>query len=138
MTKHQSFQSKPGKREPEFQPCQMVCMEHHNTYLYAEVVQMAEGKQICWVRPLALLERTLEDIPDRALEHTSKLYDLRQSSDLLLPSALFRNALDTEVIPLLSHLSDFIDAGETNQNAFAQARLNQLVKNVCLAHPELF
>lgn len=98
---------------------------------------MADGKQICWVRPLALIEETLECMEDTNSVHSSNLYDLRQSSDLLLPSALFRDALDTEAIPLLSQLSGLIDF-PVNEAQLSHDRLNQLVKNVCLAHPELF
>ncbi len=135
---HQSFRFQSRKKSnPEFQPYQIVCLEHGSTYLYAEVVQMADGKQICWVRPLALIEGTLERIQDTNSVHSSKLYDLRQSSDLLLPSALFRDALDTEAVPLLSQLSGSIDFPASEAQP-AQDRLTQLVKNVCLAHPELF
>lgn len=135
---HQSFQSRSGKKpNSEFQPYQIVCLEHESTYLYAEVVQMADGKQVCWVRPLVLIEGTLEGIHDTKSGHKSKLYDLRQSSDLLLPSALFRDALDTEAVPLLSHLSDLIDSS-INKTELPQDRLSQFVKSVCLAHPELF
>lgn len=134
----QPFESKFGN-EPDlkFQPYQIVCLEHDNTYLYAEVVQMADGKQVCWVRPVALVEGTLEWMQDPTLIHPSNLHDLRHSSDLLLPSALFRSALDTEVIPLLSYLSELTDAA-VSWAEFPQAQLNQLVKKVCLAHPELF
>ncbi len=115
----------------------MVCLEHGSTSLYAEVVQMAEGKQVCWVRPLVLVEGSLEELQDPTSPHSSSLHDLRHSSDLLLPSALFRRALDTEVIPLLSYLSDGANA-VMSQSEPPQAQLNQLVKQICLAHPELF
>jgi hypothetical protein len=135
---HQSFQPQStNKPDPEFQPYQIVCLEHGSTYLYAEVVQIADGKQVCWVRPLALLEGTLEWTQETEPVHSSNLHDLRQSSDLFLPTALFRDALDTEVMPLLSLLPDLVDSSIA-QAEFPQAQLNRLVKSVCLAHPELF
>ena len=135
---HQSLPSKfTNDLGPEFRPYQMVCLEHGSSYLYAEVVQMAAGKQVCWARPVVLIEGALEWTHDPTLIHPSNLHDLRQSSDLLLPSALFRSALDTEVIPLLAYLPEVIDSA-INQTELPQVQLNQLVKKICLAHPELF
>ncbi|UIE37160.1 hypothetical protein [Leptodesmis sichuanensis] len=128
--------------ESPFQPYQLVCLEHGGTYLYAEVVQMADGKQVCWVRPLVLVRGTLEWSQDSTLVPASSLYDLRHCSDLLLPSALFRSAFDTEVIPLLSHLAEVESSNlvniTLNTPESPQAQLHQLLKQVCLGHPELF
>ena len=32
---------------PNFQPSQIVCLEHGNTCLYAEVIQVLEERQMC-------------------------------------------------------------------------------------------
>lgn len=80
----------------DFQPRQIVCLEHQDSCLYAEVIQVVESRQIGWIRPLLLVEFV-------NFEHLSS-YDLRPSADLLWPIALFRPALDTEVMPLLVQL----------------------------------
>ncbi|MDX2228111.1 MAG: hypothetical protein NW220_00645 [Leptolyngbyaceae cyanobacterium bins.349] len=62
--------------------------------------------------------------------------DLRQGSDLLLPAALFRGALDTEVIPLIAKLTD-----QNTSEQFYSAnhlKLTQFIRQVCLAYPEVF
>jgi hypothetical protein len=84
---------------PNFQPCQIVCLDHENTRLYADVIQVVDSRQICWVRPLML---TI--VPDDNVNVLPTLYDLRQGADLVWPVTLFRPALDTEVIPLLMQL----------------------------------
>lgn len=80
----------------ELQPSQIVCLEDGGDRLYAEVIQIVKPRQLAWVRPLMLV------IAEPEL--SSSLYDLRQGSDLLWPAKLFRAALDTEVISLLSQL----------------------------------
>ncbi len=118
-----------------FQPSQIVCLEHDSSRLYAEVVQVAEPRQVCWVRPLALITGD----PAIAVESLlGELHDLRQGSDLLLPISLFRLAIDTEVMPVLAQLySDHPAAirktGQTNHQ-----HLSQFVRQVCLAHRSLF
>lgn len=99
----------------DFQPRQIVCLEHEGTRLYAEVIQVVESRQVCWVRPLLLVEfsnltqlpevtsgRTLTDCNHQSID--PPLYDLRPTADLLWPLSLFRPALDTEVLPLLVQL----------------------------------
>jgi hypothetical protein len=97
----------------EFQPSQIVCLEHQNIYLYSEVIQVISDRQLCWVRPLVLAiirdSLTIE-----------KILDLRFTSDLLWPINLFRPALDTEVIPLLSELDSPDYRAESIQNARQQ------------------
>jgi hypothetical protein len=97
----------------EFQPSQIVCLEHQNIYLYSEVVQVISDRQLCWVRPLvlAIIRDSLT---------TEKILDLRFTSDLLWPINLFRPALDTEVIPLLSELDSPDYRAESIQNARQQ------------------
>jgi len=134
----QSFQFKPANDSDfKFQPCQIVCLEHNSVRLYAEVVQMAEGRQVCWVRPLALIDSNGDWTEDSLQVNPSRIHDLRQSSDLLLPAALFRNALDTEVIPLIGQRPELINLLHKEVEHF-QAQLRDLIKSVCSAHPELF
>lgn len=117
-----------------FQPSQIVCLEHGSTRLYAEVVQVAEPRQVCWVRPLALV---LGD-PAIAVDVPLELYDLRQGSDLLLPIALFKVAIDTEVLPVLAHLYAENNAISSKTGQTNHQHLNQFVRQVCLAHRSLF
>ncbi|MBD2741788.1 hypothetical protein H6H02_09315 [Coleofasciculus sp. FACHB-1120] len=99
---------------PNFQPCQIVCLDHENTCLYADVIQVVDSRQICWVRPLML---TI--VPDNSGNVLPTLYDLRQGADLVWPVTLFRPALDTEVIPLLMQL-DAPDATADASDAHRQ------------------
>ncbi|NJK27922.1 MAG: hypothetical protein HC925_04525 [Coleofasciculaceae cyanobacterium SM2_3_26] len=107
----------------QFRPYQIVCLHHERTALYAEVIQVLVDRQLCWVRPIALVGDDTEQ-------------DLRQGSDLLLPTCLFEPALDTEVMSLLSQLevSDSILKfdGDRRQS------LHAFVRQICQAHPHLF
>lgn len=80
----------------QFYPSQIVCLEHQNYSLYSEVIQVILQRDSCWVRPLLLVFHS-DDVQD--------IFDVRCVSDLIFPFSFFRPALDTEVIPLLSHLS---------------------------------
>lgn len=118
---------------PAFAPHQIVRLSHQASCLYAEVVQVADARDLCWVRPLVLVESEGEQFdsdaiaqfiqapaaqddaacgaePDDAAQSIRQsgqsvcIYDLRQSADLLWPLCLFQAALDTEVAPLLTWL----------------------------------
>lgn len=121
-----------------FQPCQIVCLEHDRERLYAEVVQLIENRQICWVRPLGLAIA----LSDPSLLTSSAFgqvqwYDLRNGADLLLPAALFRSAFDTEVIPLVTgfYCSSTV---LTKLESGTHQRLSQFVQQVCQARPDVF
>ncbi|MBM0741596.1 hypothetical protein JOY44_08200 [Phormidium sp. CLA17] len=118
-----------------FQPSQIVCLEHGYSRLYAEVVQVAEPRQVCWVRPLALAVGDPTISVDNQL---ADLHDLRQGSDLLLPIALFRLAIDTEVIPVLTHLYAENSTVTSKTGQTKHQHLSQFVRQVCLAHRSLF
>ncbi len=91
---------------PNFQPSQIVCLEHGNTCLYAEVIQVLEARQMCWVRPLMLKvfssESECENNQD--VSERSRLWDLRDGADLVWPICLFMETIDTEFLQLLSEL----------------------------------
>lgn len=100
---------------------------------------MSERRQVCWVRPLAILVEAMVPAGFTGSQSNSQLHDLRLGADLLLPIALFRMALDTEVIPLLSRL--YTPGNESERNSVtltAHQILCQLVESLCLAHPEIF
>jgi hypothetical protein len=121
-----------------FEPAQIVCLSHNAVCLYGEVVQLVESTQICWVRPLVLTQSVEYSLRSLEFQRSAEklIRDLRGSSDLLLPAKLFRNALDTEVIPLLVELNQ-VDCSDAYQ-ATSRRVINQLIKDVCLTYPEAF
>ena len=120
-----------------FQPCEIVCLEWNSSYLYGEVVQTITDRQVCWVHPLALSVGSLNSLT--AEDESLVCYDLRESADLLLPTVLFRSAFDTEVLPLITqlHNSD-AEAHSAWSRRDVQHQVNQLIKQLCKAHPEAF
>lgn len=127
-------ESHPSAAMP-FQPCQIICLEHQTTRLFAEVVQVVEHRQICWARPLCLVTIEPED-PQAHWETPSQFYDLRSASDLLLPIRLFRMALDEEMIPLLGQL--YQDTRVEKITASGRQQMHQLVQDACQAAADLF
>lgn len=121
----------------QFQPHQIVYLEHETTRLYAEVIDVVVSRQICWVRPLMLVIAASDQnlLPFVNAESLS-LYNLRQSSDLLWPTSLFQPALDTEVIPLLVQ-HDCPDEQPTN-DLDARQQLNSFVRQVWQAYKSAF
>ena len=122
----------------QFQPRQIVCLEHENTRLYTEVIEVVTSRQVCWVRPLMLAVSPLEpdSLPTFWPEHLH-LYDLRQGADLLWPASLFRLALDTEVIPLLVQLDDPSKMQPANPSE-AHQQLSGFVRQVWQAYKSAF
>ncbi|WP_421655729.1 hypothetical protein [Leptothermofonsia sp. ETS-13] len=122
-----------------FQPCQIVCLEHETSRLYAEVIQIVESRQICWVRPLILaVDASLDSGQENATD-LSYCYDLRSGADLLYPLVLFRTVLDSEVIPLLAFLYNperELRNHPSNQSGHQQFR--QLIQKIWQAYPEAF
>lgn len=116
-----------------FQPNQIVCLEHEGTRLYAEVIQIVESRQMCWVRPLMLVVSSSDDYiqSDRSL-----FYDLRHDVDLVWPAVLFRSALDTEVIPLITHL--MASKTQTESTNLAHQQLQIFIRQVWQAYQSNF
>lgn len=111
----------------KFQPRQIVCLEHENTHLYAEIIEFVASRQVCWVRPLMLAVVLPEQIT---------LYDLRLGADLVWPASLFRPALDTEVIPLLVQLDD--PEAQLANSPDAHNQLSYFVREVWQAYKSAF
>jgi hypothetical protein len=82
----------------EFKTDQIVCLESDNLYLFAEVIETIEISGRCWVRPLSIARSHPHSLD---LEF---LHDLREAAQLILPADLFRYALDTEILPLITEL----------------------------------
>ncbi|HEY9659821.1 MAG TPA: hypothetical protein V6C65_15300 [Allocoleopsis sp.] len=128
-----------------FQPHQILCLEHDSTALYAEVIQIIPERGLCWVRPLALLhlkpfDRAFQVAPLQA----GTLQDLRQTSDLLYPQSLFRAALDTEVVPVLTELNTLkppaegSSAASLKEDHSARHQLQDFIRGVWQSNPEAF
>jgi hypothetical protein len=79
-----------------FCPNQILCIDLESLRLYAEVIQMIPDRDRLWARPVALAEQQVYNL--------RLLHDLREAPQLILPPALFREALDTEVMPLMTEL----------------------------------
>jgi hypothetical protein len=94
----------------EFKTDRIVCIDSDNLHLFGEVIDRIAIDDRCWVRPLAIAKSTPESFK---LEF---LHDLRDAAQLILPTALFRDALDTEVLPLISELFHPVKRSETAAN----------------------
>ena len=105
----------------EFQPGQIVYLEESNTRLYAEVIQVVVSRQLCWVRPWLLQVNPGED--------SQHIIDLREASDLIWHISLFRPALDTEVITLISQVFTQESKAQTTPN-FPKEQLREFMNRV--------
>ncbi|WP_416665793.1 hypothetical protein [Egbenema bharatensis] len=149
----------------DFRSGQILYLEHRNTRLYAEVIQVIEERGMCWVRPIALTAIPGEllgsnpsplpssrpnsgtlpeaiDLPDPADLLEFSFYDLRQGADLLCPSSLFTAALDTDVLPILATLNALKAAPDssatTTANPHSHSRLQNFIQELWQAYPEAF
>ena len=102
-----------------FQPLQIVCLEHPTTCLYAEVIQVVESRQVCWVRPLLLVQHSTGE---------QSVIDLRSTVDLLWSLASFRPALDTEILPFSTSI--FASAPPLQSSAHARQQLNYFIQQL--------
>jgi hypothetical protein len=107
----------------EFKTDRIVCLDsqidRQNLHLFAEVIDTIAVSDRCWVRPLAIARSHPDSFK---LEF---LHDLRDAAQLILPTTLFRDALDTEVLPLLSEL--FYPAKDSIRSANPQRALPQFI-----------
>jgi hypothetical protein len=109
----------------DFQPGQILSLEHGDRNLYAELIQVVVSRQLCWVRPLLLVTHT----PEMPI-----ITDLRDGSDLLWPGELFRPALDTEVITFLSQL--LAKEPKSELDKLAKQQLHQFIHQLWQAYQE--
>ncbi|MBF2050328.1 MAG: hypothetical protein EDM05_018990 [Leptolyngbya sp. IPPAS B-1204] len=118
---------------PESNCYEILCLEYQDTALYGEAIQIIQERNLCWLRPLALLQQTQQE---RALPI---LYDLRQGSDLLCPHTLIRTALDTEVLPILAQLENLKASCATPvPEPVAHQQLQAFIRKICQAQPDAF
>jgi len=132
--------SLPTAALPKFQDGQIIYLQHKTMRLYAETIQIIKSRQLCWARPLALIQ-LLDEVginPDQPLI----LYDLRQGSDLLLPISLFRVALDTDAIPVITQLNvpkdDLSGEQSADNSQISLPLLQNFIRQIWQAHPEQF
>jgi len=119
-----------------FAPYQIVCLEHQQSYLYGEVIQVIESKNLCWMRPLLLAVFPCGMGTVDNFVEAKELLDLRFTSDVAYPVALFRPALDTEVIPLIGQLEILEETKEPN--AGSKQKLRQFLEQICQDNQEYF
>ena len=124
----------------QFQPSQIICLEHQNSYLYAEVIDIIEARQMCWGRPIMLAAWPAgTERPSQGLfEQLPALYDLRGGADFLLPISLFRPALDTELIPLLPQLEISPENKPVDACKIAHRQLREFIHQIWQAYPTAF
>jgi hypothetical protein len=107
-----------------FKVNQIICIEHQDTCVYGEVIEIIKQRQLCWFRPFLL---TKNNSSDRDIGE-SEVIDLHSGSDLLLPICLFRASLDTELISLLSKFEGLNNF--TKNSSISRGYLNQFVRQV--------
>ncbi len=131
MTTLSSFQTS------DFQSHQIIRLQHKNTYVYAEVIQVIADRQLCWARPLVLLT---QKSPESDIQAPDTFIDLREGADLLLPLSWFQAAIDVEVIPILAQLDIPKPDPELNpalpHSGSAHRRLQQFIQQLCHARSE--
>lgn len=84
---------------------QIVCLDSQNKSLYCEVIEVINERNICWVRPLILVDLKAQD--SKYFSKKNDIYDLRFTSDLLWKIDDFRIVLDTEYIQFFANLQEF-------------------------------
>lgn len=119
-----------------FSTHQIVCLEHQQSCLYGEVIQIIESKDLCWMRPLFLVFFPLVNQAKDDFLETQELLDLRLTSDVAYPLKLFRPALDTEVIPLISQLKSLDEIQE--ENSISKQKLRQFLEQIWQENPAYF
>ena len=107
----------------EFKTDQIVCLERNDSYLFAEVIDNIAISARCWVRPLAIARSNPQSF------ELELIHDLRDASQLILPATLFRYALDTEVLPLISEL--FHPDKDSTITLAARQALRKFIADIC-------
>ena len=114
----------------KFKPGQIVCLDapqsvlgqSETLHLFAETIDTTIVSDRCWVKPLAIARSSSKSF------NLEFLHDLRDTAQLILPTHLFRYALDTEVLPLISELFD--PTKDSIRSANAQKILYQFVTDL--------
>ena len=107
-----------------FQAGQIVFLEYTDSRLYTEVIQVVVERDLCWVRPLLLVNQQYSEAP--------QINDLRSTSDLLWPINLFQPALDTQVIELYAQI--LIKEPKPELSQTAKQMLHQFIQELWQAN----
>jgi hypothetical protein len=102
-----------------FQSGQILFLECNHSRLYAELIQVVVSRQLCWVRPLLLVDLTFE-IPS--------VHDLRDANDILWSRDSFHPALDTDTIQFLSQV--IVKEPKPELEEVAKQQLNQFIQKL--------
>lgn len=102
-----------------FQTGQIVFLKYKDIKLYAEVIQVVVERDLCWVRPLLLVNQEYE---------SPEVTDLRSTSDLLWSINLFQPALDTEVVDLYANF--LIKEPKTEFSHIAKQKLHHFIQKL--------
>ncbi|NJM46005.1 MAG: hypothetical protein HC860_07365 [Alkalinema sp. RU_4_3] len=122
-----------------FLPNQIVCLTHDSVYLYAEIIQHVTQRACCWARPLAIATAIDPGANPQDIGGSGWTWqDLRETSDLLLPDRLFREAMDTEVLPLMVRLYQTEDKPQEMLSPRPKQQLHQFIHQLYQAYPEYF
>ncbi|PSB67553.1 hypothetical protein C7B61_05555, partial [filamentous cyanobacterium CCP1] len=71
----------------DFQPGQILYLEHQRARLYTEVIQVIVERRVCWVRPIALV-MIADDRPSENRLLENQLPESRSTSFPLDPAQL--------------------------------------------------
>jgi hypothetical protein len=91
----------------------------YRSRLYAELIQVVVSRQLCWVRPLLLVNFT-QEIPS--------VNDLRGTNDILWSVDSFRPALDTDSIEFLSQV--IVKEPKPELETVAKQQLNHFIEKL--------
>jgi hypothetical protein len=91
--------------------------------LYVELIQVVTSRQLCWVRPLVLVDFS---------EEPPSVTDLRDASDLLWAVNSFAPALDTEVMTFFSPI--LAKEPHLGLNPTANQQLNRFIDQFWHSH----
>ncbi|MGF1522606.1 MAG: hypothetical protein ACFBSF_09855 [Leptolyngbyaceae cyanobacterium] len=80
-------------------PYQVVFIQHEESSLYGELIQVMTDRSTVWLRPLALCVET----PD---QKTYMVFDVRNGPDIICPEYLYQPALDDGWLRLLEKMSN--------------------------------
>ncbi|MEA5570220.1 hypothetical protein [Calothrix sp. UHCC 0171] len=105
----------------KFQQGQILFLECGDNRLYVELIQLVVSRQLCWVRPLLLVNFAEEAIT---------VSDLRNASDLLWSLHSFQAALDTEVVEFLSQV--LVKEAKPELERVAKQKLNEFIQKLWL------
>jgi hypothetical protein len=91
----------------------------YRSRLYGELIQVVLSRQLCWVRPLLLVNFT-QEIPS--------VNDLRGTNDILWSADSFHPALDTDAIEFLSQV--IVKEPKPELEAVTKQQLNYFIQKL--------